>query len=40
VALAFSTRVVMDSGRIVCDGESAALRADLDHLNRPTRVAE
>jgi len=35
VALAFSARtVVMDKGRIVYDGESAALRADPEHLAR------
>jgi branched-chain amino acid transport system ATP-binding protein len=35
VALAFSPRtVVMDKGRIVYDGESAALRADPEHLAR------
>jgi branched-chain amino acid transport system ATP-binding protein len=41
VALAFSARVVvMDKGRIVYDGESAALRADPDRLTRLIGVAE
>jgi branched-chain amino acid transport system ATP-binding protein len=40
VALAFSTRtVVMDKGRIVYDGESAALRDDPDYLSRLIGVA-
>ena len=40
VALAFSARtVVMDKGRIVYDGESAALRADPEHLARLIGVA-
>ena len=40
VALAFSTRtVVMDKGRIVYDGESAALRADPEYLSRLIGVA-
>jgi branched-chain amino acid transport system ATP-binding protein len=41
VALAFSARtVVMDKGRIVYDGASAALRADPEHLSRLIGVAE
>jgi len=41
VALAFSPRtVVMDKGRIVYDGESAALGADPDRLSRLIGVAE
>jgi branched-chain amino acid transport system ATP-binding protein len=41
VALAFSPRtVVMDKGRIVYDGESAALRADPERLTRLIGVAE
>ena len=40
VALAFSARtVVMDKGRIVYDGASAALRADPDLLARLIGVA-
>ena len=40
VALAFSARtVVMDKGRIVYDGESAALRADPEYLARLIGVA-
>jgi branched-chain amino acid transport system ATP-binding protein len=40
VALAFSPRtVVMDKGRIVYDGESAALRADPEYLARLIGVA-
>jgi branched-chain amino acid transport system ATP-binding protein len=40
VALAFSPRtVVMDKGRIVYDGKSAALRADPEHLARLIGVA-
>ena len=40
VALAFSPRtVVMDKGRIVYDGESAALRADPERLARLISVA-
>jgi branched-chain amino acid transport system ATP-binding protein len=40
VALAFSPRtVVMDKGRIVYDGESAALRADPEYLTRLIGVA-
>ena len=40
VALAFSARtVVMDKGRIVYDGESAALRDDPEHLARLISVA-
>jgi branched-chain amino acid transport system ATP-binding protein len=40
VALAFSKRtVVMDKGRIVYDGESAALRADPEYLSRLIGVA-
>src|SRR5438128_1074610 len=41
VALAFSARtVVMDKGRIVYDGESAALSADPDRLAALIGVAE
>ena len=41
VALAFSTRtVVMDKGRIVYDGESAALRADPERLAQLIGVAQ
>ncbi|MBI3433639.1 MAG: ABC transporter ATP-binding protein [Proteobacteria bacterium] len=41
VALAFSERtVVMDKGRIVFDGEAAALRADSDKLARLVGVTE
>jgi branched-chain amino acid transport system ATP-binding protein len=41
VALAFSPRtVVMDKGRIVYDGESAALRADPERLTRLIGVAD
>jgi branched-chain amino acid transport system ATP-binding protein len=40
VALTFSARaVVMDKGRIVYDGESAALRADPEYLARLIGVA-
>jgi branched-chain amino acid transport system ATP-binding protein len=41
VALAFSARiVVMDKGRIVFDGESAALSADPERLARLIGVTE
>jgi branched-chain amino acid transport system ATP-binding protein len=41
VALEFSTRtVVMDKGRIVYDGESAALRADPERLAKLIGVSE
>jgi branched-chain amino acid transport system ATP-binding protein len=41
VALGFSTRtVVMDKGRIVFDGESAALRADPERLAKLIGVSE
>jgi len=41
VALAFSARtVVMDKGRVVYDGESAALGADPDRLAALIGVAE
>jgi branched-chain amino acid transport system ATP-binding protein len=40
VALTFSPRaVVMDKGRIVYDGESAALRDDPEYLSRLVGVA-
>jgi branched-chain amino acid transport system ATP-binding protein len=41
VALAFSARtVVMDKGRIVYDGDSAALRADPERLAQLIGVAQ